>query len=227
MKSVAKKLVITIDGPAASGKSTVAQLLAQKLGATFLDTGAMYRAVTLAAMRRKIDLTDEAAVEALFDSVKFSFVAKNARMIVHIDLLDVTEDIRRPDVTANVHYVASSPRVRKRLVEMQRAFANAHEKIVTEGRDQGTVAFPNADSKFFLTADETERARRRQSELAAKGTASDTADTLKAIARRDKSDQSRTVGPLKPAADAITIDTTRLSIEQVVEKLLSYMQNKQ
>jgi cytidylate kinase len=224
---VAKKLVVTIDGPAASGKSTVAQLFAKKLGAAFLDTGAMYRAVTLAAMQQNIALADDAAIEALFDSVCFSFVIKNARMIVHIDSSDVTEDIRRPDVTANVHYVASSPRLRKRLVEMQRVFADAHEKIVTEGRDQGTVAFPNADFKFFLTADEAERARRRQAELAVKGKAPDAADTLAAIAQRDKSDQSRTVGPLKPAIDAIMIDTTQLSIEQVVEKLLSYMQNKQ
>lgn len=223
----AAKLVITIDGPAASGKSTVAQLLAKRLGAAFLDTGAMYRAVTLAAMQQHIDLANDLAVETLFDSVRFSFVVADARMIVCIDSLDVTEDIRRPDVTANVHYVASSPRVRKRLVEMQRDFADAHGKIVTEGRDQGTVAFPNANFKFFLTADETERARRRQAELAAKGKAPVAAETLNAIAQRDKSDQNRTVGPLKPAADAIIIDTTQLSIEQVVEKLLSYVQNKQ
>jgi cytidylate kinase len=159
--------------------------------------------------------------------VRFLFVVKDARMIVHIDSLEVTEDIRRPDVTANVHYVASSPRLRSRLVEMQRDFADAHEKIVTEGRDQGTVAFPHADFKFFLTADEAERARRRQAELAAKGKAPDAAETLNAIAQRDKSDQNRTVGPLKPAADAIMIDTTQLSIEQVVEKVLSYVQSKQ
>jgi CMP/dCMP kinase len=219
--------VITIDGPAASGKSTVAKLLAQKLGAAFLDTGAMYRAVTLAAMQRKIDLADDAAIETLFDGVRFSFVVENSRMIVRIDLADVTEDIRRPDVTASVHYIASSPRLRKRLVAMQREFADAHKKIVTEGRDQGTVAFPNADFKFFLTADEAERARRRQAELAAKGTAPDAAATLNAITQRDKSDQSRAVSPLKPAANAITIDTTQLSIEQVVEKLLSYVQKQQ
>jgi CMP/dCMP kinase len=220
------KLIITIDGPAASGKSTAAQLLAKKLGAAFLDTGAMYRAVTLAAMQQKIDLADESAIEALFDNVKFFFVVKNARMIVHIDSQDVTEDIRRPDVTDNVHYVASSPRLRKRLVEMQRDFADTHEKIVTEGRDQGTVAFPNANMKFFLTADETERARRRQAELAAKGLSPDTAETLKAIAQRDKSDQNRTVGPLKPAPDAALIDTTHLNIDEVVDRLLSDVQKK-
>jgi cytidylate kinase len=221
------KLIVTIDGPAASGKSTAAQLLAKKLGATFLDTGAMYRAVTLAAMQRNIELTDDAAIEALFGSVKFSFSVKGSQTIVHIDSSDVTEDIRRPDVTANVHYIASSPRLRKRLVQMQRDFAEAHQKIVTEGRDQGTIAFPNADVKFFLAADEKERARRRQAELAAKGKAPDIAETLKAIARRDKSDESRAVGPLKPAADAITIDTTHLSIEETVEKLLSNVQKKQ
>jgi cytidylate kinase len=220
------KLVITIDGPAASGKSTVAQLLAKKIGATFLDTGAMYRAVTLAAMQRNLQLSDDAAIEALFDSVKFTFAVKNGRMIVHIGAQEVTEDIRRPDVTANVRYVASSPRLRQRLVQMQQQFAQAHEKIVTEGRDQGTVAFPNADIKFFLTADETERARRRQAELAAKGDTTDIAETLLAIAQRDKSDENRDVGPLKQAPDAIIIDTTKLTIEQVVEKLLSYVQKK-
>jgi cytidylate kinase len=222
----AAKLVITIDGPAASGKSTVAKLMAKRLGVAFLDTGAMYRAVTLAAMQRNIDLADDAAIEMLFDNVQFSFVVKDNSMIVRIDSLEVTEDIRRPDVTANVHYVASSPRLRGRLVEMQRAFADAHEKIVTEGRDQGTVAFPNANFKFFLTADEAERARRRQAELAATGAAPDAADTLKAITQRDISDQSRTVGPLKPADDAILVDTTQLSIEQVVEKLLFYVQKQ-
>jgi cytidylate kinase len=219
-------LVITIDGPAASGKSTAAKLLAKKLDATFLDTGAMYRAVTLAAMRRKIDLRDDSAIEALFDSVKFTFAVKNDRMVVKIDSLDATEEIRRPDVTANVHYIASSPKLRARLVQMQRDFAEAHEKIVTDGRDQGTVVFPNADVKFFLIADEAERARRRQAELAEKGETADIAQTLSAIAQRDKSDENRTVGPLKPAADAIMVDTTHLGIEQVVEKLFSYAQKK-
>ena len=218
------KLIVTIDGPAASGKSTAARLLAKKLGATFLDTGAMYRAVTLAAMRKELDLSDDAAIEALFDSVKFTFAVRGERMVVHIDSLDITEDIRSPDVTANVHYAASSPRLRARLVQMQRDFAQTHEKIVTEGRDQGTVVFPDADVKFFLVADENERARRRQAELAAKGKSPDIAETLLAIAKRDKSDLSRDVGPLKPASDAIIIDTTHLSIEQVVETLLSYVQ---
>jgi cytidylate kinase len=220
------KLIITIDGPAASGKSTAAQLLAKKLGATFLDTGAMYRAVTLAAMQRKLDLSDDTAIETLFDDVRFTFAVKNDRTIVHIDSYDATEDIRRPDVTANVHYIASSAKLRSRLVKMQQDFAAKYEKIITEGRDQGTVAFPDADYKFFLIADEAERARRRQAELEAKGKASDLTATLEAIAQRDKSDASRSVGPLKPATDAIMIDTTNLNIEQMVEKLFSYVQEK-
>jgi cytidylate kinase len=213
-------LVITIDGPAASGKSTLAKLLAQKLGATFLDTGAMYRSVTVAAMRAGIPLTDDAAIRAMMDKTDFRFAVEGGKTKVSIDGRDVTEDIRRPDVTANTHYVASSPILRKRLVELQRQFAAQYDKIITEGRDQGTVAFPDACFKFFLTANEAERARRRQAELAASGSAPDIALTQEAIAARDRSDRTRSVGPLVPAPDAVTIDTTELTIDQVLNKML-------
>jgi len=222
-------LIVTIDGPAASGKSTVAQLLAERLGASFLDTGAMYRAVTLAAMQADVDMSDESRpcsrgwdeekLLGVLDKKKFQFAIKKGKMVVSIDGVDVTKRIREPEVTANAHHIASAVKMRDRLVEMQRQLAVGEDKIVTEGRDQGTVAFPNADVKFYLTAETTERAKRRRAELQAKGGNESLEQIQRTIEDRDKSDQSRTVGPLKPADDAVVIDTTALTIEEVVEKL--------
>ncbi len=211
------ELIITIDGPAASGKSTVARLLADRLGATFLDTGAMYRAVTLAGVRDRVDLIDEGRLLDVLGRHRFDFEIAGGKMVVRVDGDDVTEAIRDNDLTAKVRHVASAPLVRQGLVEMQRAFAAKHSRIVTEGRDQGTVAFPDADVKFYLTADAAERARRRKAELDAKGESADLKQIRRAIETRDKSDEDRTVGPLKPAADAIVLDTTGLSIQEVVD----------
>ena len=219
-------LIITIDGPAASGKSTAAWLLARKLKASFLDTGAMYRAVTLAVMRAGVDLNEEQKLLDVIQKHEFQFSDQSGDMIVRIDGSEVTEDIRNPEVTANARYIAAAPRVREKLVQMQRQFAAGRQKIVTEGRDQGTVAFIDAGIKFYLTADSSERARRRQKELRAKGRDESFDRILKAIEQRDKSDQERAVGPLKPAEDAIIVDTTNLSIEQVVEKLAGYVKEK-
>jgi len=219
-------LIITIDGPAASGKSTVARLLAEKLGATFLDTGAMYRAVTLAAMQAGVDMSDEEKLLGVLETSEFQFTIKESKMGVCINDLDVTEQIRGTEVTANARHIASATKMRAKLVEMQRQFAAGQEKIVTEGRDQGTVAFPNADIKFYLTAETIERARRRQSELLAKGAGESLEKIQRDIEERDKSDQGREIGPLKPASDAIIVDTTDLSIEEVVEKLLDYTKGK-
>ena len=218
-------LVITIDGPAASGKSTAARLLARKLDASFLDTGAMYRAVTLAAMRADINLNDEQKLIEVTQKYNFQFSEKSGEMNVRIDGSDVTEQIRSPDVTANARYIAAAPRVREKMVQMQRRYAANRQKIVTEGRDQGTVAFSDADIKFFLTADLAERAKRRQAELGISESQS-AIDIQQAIEQRDKSDQERAVGPLMPAEDAIIVDTTNLSIEQVVEKLADYVKEK-
>jgi len=217
-------LIITIDGPAASGKSTAARLLARKLGVSFLDTGAMYRAVTLAAMRAGVDLNDEQKLLDITQKCEFQFSIKSGKMAVRIDNTDVTEQIRSPEVTANARYIAAASRVREKLVQMQRQFAADRHKIVTEGRDQGTVAFGDADIKFFLIADSAERARRRQAELQDNHGAGSLDQIQKAIEERDKSDQSRAVGPLKPAEDAIVVDTTNMSIEQVVEKLACYVE---
>ncbi len=224
-------LIVTIDGPAASGKSTAARLLSQKLGASFLDTGAMYRAVTLAAMQSGIDLKNEQELLEVIQKSEFQFREQKGEMKVCINGIDVTEQIRSPQVTANARYIASAPKVREKLVQMQRKFAAEQQSIVTEGRDQGTVAFGDADIKFFLTAESIERARRRQAELRTKGGVENLEQIAlpqiqKTIEERDKSDRNRTVGPLKPAGDAIVVDTTNLSIEQVVEKLLSHVKEK-
>ncbi|MFH1371729.1 MAG: (d)CMP kinase [Planctomycetota bacterium] len=220
------RLVVTIDGPAASGKSTVARLLAAKLNATFLDTGAMYRAATLAAMRAKADLVNQQQILDVLADTEFKFTATPRGMLVEIDGIDVSEQIRDPQVTANARFIAASAPARQRLVEMQRRFAETHSKVVTEGRDQGTVAFPDADVKFFLTADLDERARRRQAELKAKGVEQTTDQIHQAIKKRDDSDENRSVGPLKPAADAIIVDTTDLTIEGVVDKLLACVKER-
>jgi len=220
------EMVITIDGPAASGKSTVAKLLAEKLGASFLDTGAMYRAVTLAAIKAGVDLSNQEKLLEIMQTTDFQFSVKEGKMAVYIDGVDVTEQIRQPQVTTSVYHIASKASLRDKLVEMQRQFAADQKKIVTEGRDQGTVVFPDANIKFYLTADSSERARRRQAELRAKGVNESLDQIQKAIEQRDKSDENRAVGPLKQAPDAVVIDTTNLSLQEVVEKILCCVKEK-
>ena len=216
-------MIVTIDGPAGSGKSTISRRLAKELGATFLDTGAMYRAVTLAAIADDVNLEDEDALVAVLEGREFEFETHKGLMEVRINGIDATEGIRRPDVTANIKYIARSGRIRNRLIDIQRKFAEKHDKIVTEGRDQGTAAFPNADHKFYLIADVAERARRRHAELAAKGINLDVAQLEDDIRKRDDSDTGRKKAPLKMADDAIEIDSTKMDIESVVNKLLEYI----
>jgi cytidylate kinase len=219
------ELIVTIDGPAAVGKSTAAILLAKKLGAAFLDTGATYRAVTLAAMERNIDLTNPDQLSAMLETTSFEFSNAGDVMKITIDNIDVTEDIRDPEVTGKVKFVAPLPEVRARLVRMQRTFAGQYERIVTEGRDQGTVVFPEADFKFFLTADKEERARRRKSDLTRIGQSQSLERTQQDIQKRDSSDLKRTVSPLIPAAEAVVIDTTELTAEETVDKMLIYIKS--
>ncbi|MCX5633676.1 MAG: (d)CMP kinase [Phycisphaerae bacterium] len=214
------KLIITIDGPAGSGKSTTARLLAEKIGAAFLDTGAMYRAVTVAAMRSQLDLGNVETVEKLIDSADFKFEITNNQMAVKINNKDITEQIRDPKVTENVRFIASQPSLRSRLVKMQQNFAQKYQKIVTEGRDQGTVVFPDADYKFFLTADSARRTKRRAEELTEKGLKVDLTKLRKEIEIRDAADKNRNTGPLVPAKDAVIIDNTNLTLEQTVNEIL-------
>lgn len=221
-----KQTVITIDGPAGSGKSTVSKRLAKMLGVVFLDTGAMYRAWTFAAIDKKADLEDVQQLLSVFENTKFTFEPQNSSTKVTIDATDRSEEIRLPQITNKVRYIASRPELRSKLVSMQREFAKQYGKIVTEGRDQGTVVFPDADVKIFLIADVEERARRRMIELKEKGENVSLEEIKKSIEARDDSDMQRKVGALKPAQDAVEVDTTGLSIEQVVDKLYEIVREK-
>jgi cytidylate kinase len=207
-------MIITIDGPAGAGKSSAARALAKRLGFEFLNTGAMYRAVSLAALRGGIDLSDETAYPRLLERVRLEMPP--GRVLLNGE--DVTKEIRTAQVTAATSPVADRRVVRRRLAEMQREMA-AGQDVVCEGRDQGTVVFPDAGCKFFLTADPAERARRRQREMAARGEAVDLATLLRAQEERDRRDAARDLAPMQPADDAVLIDSTGLSLEQVVDRM--------
>jgi cytidylate kinase len=207
-------MIVTIDGPAGAGKSSVAQGLARRLGFCFLDTGAMYRAVTWAAARQGMAWDDQRAVADLAARMQLAFDSQ--RVLLHGQ--DITQAIRSQEVTDNTHFVAANPLVREHLVALQRRLAQGTD-VVTEGRDQGTVAFPEAQCKFFLTASAHERARRRLEQLRARGEDVSLSEVLAQQNQRDARDASRECGPLTPAADAILVNTDTLTREEVVEKL--------
>jgi cytidylate kinase len=206
--------VVTIDGPAGAGKSTVARRLAARLGWRFLDTGAMYRAVTLAALRAGTDLASDAELGALAASLAVALPPG----AVLVNGQDVTAAIRTVEVTRASKFAADSPSARRTLIAWQREFA-AGQDTVTEGRDQGTLVFPDAFRKYFLTAGAEERARRRWAEHQQRGEPVDWESILQDQRDRDARDAARAIAPMQPAADATVIDTTGLTIEQVVDRL--------
>jgi len=208
--------VITIDGPAGAGKSTVARGVAAGLGWRLLDTGAMYRAVTLAALRRGVELECDEGLGRLADGLDVRLDDGG----VWLDGEDVAAAIRTVEVTHASRHAADNPRVRARLVTWQRAFA-AEGGTVTEGRDQGTIVFPDAPLKYFLTATPEERARRRCDELKARGEAIELAVVLRDINERDARDEARAIAPLKPAPDALTLDSTGMPVVAVVGRIVA------
>jgi CMP/dCMP kinase len=214
------KINIAIDGPAGAGKSTVAKIVANRLGLVYIDTGAMYRALTWKALAQKVDLLDEQRLTELAGCTEITLaLAPSGPIIVSCDDQDVSEEIRNQEVTGAVSTVASVAGVRRRMVELQQKMA-AQGGVVMDGRDIGTHVLPNAEYKFFLTATLQQRARRRWLELKAKGQQIDLAVLEQQIAERDRLDSSREIAPLVAAADAIWIDTDTLSIEEVVEKIV-------
>lgn len=219
-------MIITIDGPAGSGKSTAAAQLAQRLAIAYLDTGAMYRAITLCALEQKVNMDDPAEMERLAQTCNIRLARENACNKVWVNGKDITEAIRRPQVTAAAHLVASNPAIRAQLVVKQRDIARQHPSLVTEGRDQGTVVFPQADYKFYLDASPECRAKRRWQELKQKNLDLSFEEILHSQQQRDQRDSTRTVAPLKPAEEAVVIDTTHMTIEEVVDYLYNYVKGK-
>lgn len=216
---------IAIDGPAGAGKSTVAQQVAKRLGILYVDTGAMYRAVTFTALARGYSIEDEHSLREMLDAIDLTLEIKNGVQHVYVDDKDVSEAIRSPEVTRRVSTVAAYPCVREKLVDMQRRIASCKD-VVMDGRDIGTSVLPDAEVKIFLTASIEERARRRMEEFEKKGVQADYAELLRDIEERDRKDSERAIAPLKQAEDAIRLDTTGRSIDEVVDRIVTLYREK-
>ena len=213
-----KKLQIAIDGPASAGKSTVAKLVAKKLGYIYCDTGAMYRAVTYAALKANITLDDDAALKDLLQDFKLEFVPAEPEQKVFVNGEEVTQIIRTPEITNNVSLVSAQPSVRQEIAD--------NGGIVMDGRDIGTTVLPNAEVKIFLVASVEQRALRRYKENVAKGIDTPLEVLEKEIAERDYKDSHRKISPLVQAKDAVKVDTTPLTIDEVVNEIMNIIEER-
>ena len=218
-------MIIAIDGPAASGKSTTAKLVAKTLNITYLDTGAMYRAVTLQLLRSKIDFVDIDKVSAILDDLIIDMFDHKGVNIVKINDEDVTGEIRSSNVTKYVSEVSALLSVRESMVVMQREIGHKTDCVI-EGRDIGTIVFPNADYKFFMVADIKMRAKRRLKEMKQFGIVKSVKEVISELESRDQKDSSRDNSPLRKAKDAIEIDTSNLSIDEQVDKIIDHIKIK-
>ena len=212
--------IIAVDGPAGSGKSTVAKKVAEELRFLYIDTGAMYRALTVKAIKNKLDFTDGKALVGLSKDMDIELKQKDDSLKVYLDKVDVTEEIRTMQVTGKVKILASLKGVRESMVKLQRKLGKSSSGAVLEGRDIGTVVFPEARHKFYLDASLKTRVKRRFDELKEKGFSVSLKEIEDDVVSRDKSDMTRTVGPLKKAGDATLVDTTSMSVSEVVETIL-------
>jgi cytidylate kinase len=218
-----KRLLITIDGPSGAGKTTVSRILADRLGYRYIDTGALYRGVALAAISSGLNPDDNDGLEKLCNTLKINFVLEEKGLRLKLNDSDITDRIRTPEITMFASAASARPVVRNFLLNLQRDLGR-EKGVVFEGRDMGTVVFPSADVKFFLDASPKTRAKRRYDEL--KSINSQPLETVeKDMARRDKNDSTRNLAPLTPAEDAIRIDSTDLSIEDVVEQMVTVIGN--
>lgn len=218
--------VITIDGASGTGKGTVSQILAKRLGWNFLDSGALYRVLALAAQKHSVALDNEKALEVLAEHLDVQFLAQeNTTSLVILEGENVTDIIRTEKMGNAASIVAALPAVRAALLSRQRAFRD-QPGLIADGRDMGTVVFPDAELKIFLTASPEERASRRLNQLKERGISVTLGDLIEELRERDKRDQERAVAPLKPAEDAVLINTDRLTIEQVVERIVAEIKQK-
>lgn len=218
-------MIVAIDGPAGTGKGTIAGLISKRLGYTYIDTGAMYRCVTLKMLNEGISINaDIEVIKDLLERTKIEFININGKQCVFLDDEDVTEEIRTPRVNELVSPVSAIKEIRIKLVDMQRELGKA-ANVIMEGRDITTVVFPNAEVKIYLTADASERASRRYKELVAKGVDTTYEATYDSIMKRDENDMKKEMGALKIAEDAVVIDSTEMSIEEVYEKVVEIITN--
>lgn len=220
------KFVVAVDGPAGTGKSTVSKGLASVLGARYLDTGAMYRTATLAVLRAGVDPADRSAVADVVHDIPLVVRCDPSQVRCFLGDEDVSVEIRGDEVTGAVSAVSAVPAVRDRLVAMQRELAAGAGGVVVEGRDIGTVVFPGADVKIFLTASAQTRARRRNDQNVAAGLADDYAAVLADVQRRDRLDSTRAAAPLRAAGDAVTVDTSAMTESQVINNLRRLVENR-